>query len=59
MLACVSWGHSQVFSELRKMKKHLLNVPDDEEWLIQKYIERPLYVDLLWCSAHTWLGVAV
>jgi hypothetical protein len=41
------------------MKKHLLNVPDDEEWLIQKYIERPLYVDLLWCSAHTWLGVAV
>ena len=34
----------QVFSELRKIKKHLLTVPDEEEWLIQKYIERPLYV---------------
>lgn len=35
----------QVFSEIGKIKQHLHNVPDDEEWLVQKYIERPF---LLW-----------
>ncbi len=40
--ACLCSSRGQVFSELRKIKKHLLTVPDEEEWLIQKYIERPL-----------------
>ena len=34
----------QVFSELGKLKQHLHSVPDDEEWLVQKYIERPFLV---------------
>jgi hypothetical protein len=34
----------QVFSEVSKIKQHLHNVPDDEEWLVQKYIERPFLV---------------